>query len=170
MAAPHSGWPYPTGSPNKDETEKAGEASLAYKRFVVDRLDIEDVATELGISRATAYRRVHAHAALHDQPGRGLRQLRSETELSRLRAKAWRLLNSEASIADQLTAIKELRMLDISERRLFAVDEPTSATPEPPPEDEPPDPWVDGARAEADDELAAVETELRARRDGVENL
>lgn len=163
---PLSAWPYRTGDPNRSETERAGEASLAFKLFIHDRKDIEAVAEELGISRATAYRRVHAHAALHDQPARAIRQLRSEAELELLRTEAWRVLQGDASIADKLNAIKELRMLDISGRRLYAVDEVPAPVepPEPPPAE--PDNWVDGARAEADAELVEVERRLRARLNG----
>lgn len=164
MATPHSDWPYPTGDPNRSQAECAGEASIAFKRYV-DGVDVEEIAEELGLSRATVYRRIKAHGGLHDQPPRVVRQLKAEIRLDRWIIAAQELLDGEASVADKLGALKELRMLDISWRKLFAVDEvPTLEAPAEPPSE--PDNWVDGARTEADDELAEVERLLRARING----
>lgn len=157
VATPHSDWPYVTQDPNKPETEKAGEASLAFARYVNDGATIEEIAEQLGISRATAYRRIKQHSEIHDQPPRALRQLRAEGEIERLTRATRDLLDGEASIADKTNLIKELRMLNLSWRKLYAVDEiPVAGVPTAPPVDPEVAEWVAAARAESEIELRRV--------------
>ncbi len=165
---PHSVWPYETGDPQKSDTERAGEASKAFALWMKN-LTIEAVAEQLEISRATAYRRIKQHAEMHDQPTRSMRQLRSETRVEQWIAKAQEVIESDATATEKqvvLLALKEMRMLDLSMRKLFATDEAPGMAPEPPLGDDRPDAWVDGARSEADTELAEIEARLREHRNG----
>ena len=151
-----SQWPYQTNDPNPTATERAGQASIAFARMRAG-VPREEVAAELGISVATMYRRLEDFARTHDQPSRYLRQVMAEEELAELSLKVRTMLDSDASNADKIGMVKELRMLNQSVRKLYAVDD---ALPAPIGRDDVSDPqldeWVAAARAESEATIREV--------------
>lgn len=140
MSAEHSGWPYATNSPNKSDLEVDGEASVAYSRLRKGE-KAEDIATSMGIGRATFYRRVARFAAMHDTPTTTYRRLAAEIELERLTTAAADLFESDASVDAKVKLLSELRMLNQSKRKLYAVDETTPEPVPPAPSEVPDEDW-----------------------------
>lgn len=152
----NSGWPYPTGHPNKPEIEIDGEASIAYARLRKGE-KAEDIAESMGLSRATFYRRVERFATMHDTRTTTFRRLAAEIELDRLTDNLAEALDGDVSVDALVKVIAELRALNQSRRRLYAVDEVPAAVPVVDPD---PDPeverWVAAASDESEAELAKV--------------
>lgn len=131
----HSG-PYKTQDPNKSEEVIDTEAALAYARLL-RRERADDIAKDLGISRATFYRRIEMLTLRLDRPSRSLLVAISHDELDELSRMTKERLQSEVSNQDFAKLAAELRQQNAAILRLYegAVD-PTPDEPEGNPEDD----------------------------------
>lgn len=159
MGRPHSG-PYESCDPNKDDEQIDFECAVAYSKMCRREKSAAQIAEELGISRATLFRRIEKLMLRLGRPSRSLMTAMEHEHLDALTDHLMRRLD-EASNADAARMVSVAAGL--SRDRLSLYREPEDRVPE---ADEEPDVWVDGARAEADGELAEVEQELRAARNG----
>lgn len=148
--------PYPTAHPNKPELEVDGEASIAYARLRKGE-KAEDIAESMGLSRATFYRRVERFAAMHDTRTTTYRRMAAEIELDRLTDKAAEALDGDVSVDTLVKVLAELRALNQSRRKLYAVDEVAAVGPTPGPDPDPEvESWVAAAANESEAELRKV--------------
>lgn len=110
------------GEPNKPPLEVDGEASVAYARLRKGE-KAEDIAVSMGISRATFYRRIDRFSTMHDTRTTTFRRLTAEIELERLMDRAAEALDDHMGVDGLIKVIAEMRMLNQSMRKLYAVDE-----------------------------------------------
>lgn len=110
------------GEPNKPPLEVDGEASVAYARLRKGE-KAEDIAASMGISRATFYRRIDRFSTMHDTRTTTFRRLIAEIELERLMDRAAEALDDHMGVDGLIKVIAEMRMLNQSMRKLYAVDE-----------------------------------------------
>lgn len=134
MAGPHSG-PYLSADPQKSQEQIDAEAALAYAKLRAGGRP-NAIAKELGISRATFYRRVSELILRHDRPTQSLMQVIAAEELDELTEITTGLLYQvvDAEEVDPLAAarlISEARQLNQSKRALFSVDGGASEPEEP---------------------------------------
>lgn len=151
---PHSDWPYPTSDPNPSQTEMHAQAGEILHELKT--ASVSAVARSRGISRQTLYNRL---ALITGQnPSIDLVRMIHLERLENMFESLQGRLDGEISNADYGRITAEQRQVLARQSALLKVE---ASAPEPPPADEQPDNWVDGARAEADAELAEVEHEMR---------
>lgn len=162
MAGPHSG-PYSTGDPNKPVEVINAEAVRAYELQLRGH-DLDYISKALGLAPRTVQRRISTLILARDRPIREVQRWIEADRYDRWTLLIHERLDDEVSNADAARLLAEARQISTARRRLYGLDD--VEPPEPPPVDEEPDPWVAGAREQADDELDEVETELARRRNG----
>lgn len=146
----HSG-PYKTQDPNKSEEVIDTEAALAYARLL-RRERADDIAKDLGISRATFYRRIEMLTLRLGQPSRSLLVAISHEELDELARMTKERLQGEVSNADFAKLAAELRQQNTAILRLYE-----DASDEAPEQDDPEiDEWVAEVAGENEAEIREV--------------
>lgn len=155
MPGPHSGWPYPTGDPNPTEEQALAEAGQILGKLKT--MSISRVAREMNMCRDTVYARIQLIS--RQIPGVDLVRVIHYERLEEMFEGLQGRIDGDASNADYAKLRAEQRQVLARQSALLRVE---AADPESPDvgNDEP-DPWVDGARAEAEDQLAKVEHEMR---------
>lgn len=156
MAGPHSGWPYATSDPNPTEEDmyrQAGELLAKLKT-----MSVSQAAREMGVCRVTVYRRLEL-ISKQIPPVDVVRLIHFERLESMFEGLQDRL-DGEVSNADYGRLTAEQRQVLARQSALLRA-EAVEAPDEPEPADEQPDPWVDGAKAEAQAELDEVAERLR---------
>jgi len=152
VPTPHSG-PYRSQDPDKPEEVVDAEAALAYARLR-RRDKPEDICRDLGISRATFYRRIEKLMLRHDRPSRSLIEVMEHEHLDDLTAMVEDRLKGEVSNADFAKLVTVALSASRERRSLLLKDTPGIEL------ERECDPemveWVAGADAEADAELKRV--------------
>jgi len=113
----HSG-PYASTDPNKSPEVVDAEAALAYARLL-RREAPNDIARDLGISRATFYRRIEMLMLRHDRPSRSLMQVIAHDELDQLTRMTMQRLQEECSNQDFVKLVGELRQQNTARLKLY---------------------------------------------------
>jgi len=115
----HSG-PYASADPNKSPEVVDAEAALAYARLL-RREPATQIAKDLGISRATFYRRIEMLMLRHDRPSRSLMQSIAHDELDQLTRMTMQRLqvDDECSNQDFVKLVGELRQQNAARLRLY---------------------------------------------------
>lgn len=113
----HSG-PYATSDPNKSPEVVDAEAALAYARLM-RRESATQIAKDLGISRATFYRRIEKLIMRHDRPSRSLMQAIAHDELDQLSQMTMQRIQDECSNQDFVKLVGELRQQNAARLKLY---------------------------------------------------
>lgn len=152
----------PSQHPNATDHQKIAQASEILERLGRGE-STRSLCAAMGISRGTMYARLELinEPLPTVQTVRRVHFERIETMIEDLQ----KVLDDDQELTalDRARLMGEQRQLLARQSALLRVE---TTDPPPPEPDDAPDPWVAGARDEAADELAEVESELRARRNG----
>jgi hypothetical protein len=153
----------PSQDPLTPQDEQERQAGIAFARMSRGRT-ADEVAEELGISRRMVYYRLKMISAQmpDKEAARAILFGRNEHWINQL-AKRLEVLTDrdQVNMADYVRSIAELRQLGQRQAALLRVEVSDPEPPESP--TDAPDPWVDGARADAEAELAEVDEQRNGR-------